>query len=106
MRDPAGGDFVSWMDERFAMADPLPASDTPALLRQALLEPLGALYGVSNKLLAMVLSELLPAGDSHRLAWIGAGGAMIAIDTLVHNLLHRTGILRQLDADHLYGPRC
>jgi hypothetical protein len=31
---------------------------------------------------------------------------IIAIDTLVHNFLHRTGILRDFDADHLYGPRC
>jgi hypothetical protein len=31
---------------------------------------------------------------------------MIAIDTLVHNFLHRTGILRDLRAPHPYGPRC
>lgn len=31
---------------------------------------------------------------------------MIAIDTLVHNWLHRTGILRDHDAEHDYGPLC
>jgi hypothetical protein len=31
---------------------------------------------------------------------------MIAIDTLVHNWLHRTGILKRLGAGHLYGPHC
>ena len=31
---------------------------------------------------------------------------MIAIDTLVHNFLHRTGILRDLRADHAYGAGC
>ena len=31
---------------------------------------------------------------------------MIAIDTLVHNWMHRTGILRRLGAEHGYGPRC
>ena len=31
---------------------------------------------------------------------------MIAVDTLVHNFLHRTGILRRLGADHPYGPSC
>jgi hypothetical protein len=31
---------------------------------------------------------------------------MIAVDTLVHNFLHRTGILRRLDAKHAYGPAC
>jgi hypothetical protein len=31
---------------------------------------------------------------------------MIAVDTLVHNFLHRTGILRDCHAEHQYGPRC
>jgi hypothetical protein len=29
---------------------------------------------------------------------------MIAVDTLVHNFLHRTGILGRLGAGHPYGP--
>jgi len=31
---------------------------------------------------------------------------MIAVDTLVHNFLHRTGILHRFRADHAYGPAC
>jgi hypothetical protein len=31
---------------------------------------------------------------------------MIAIDTLVHNFLHRTGILHRFSADHAYGTPC
>jgi hypothetical protein len=31
---------------------------------------------------------------------------MVAVDTLVHNWLHRTGVLRRLGADHVYGPAC
>ena len=31
---------------------------------------------------------------------------MIAIDTLVHNLLVRTGILARFAADHSYGAAC
>ena len=31
---------------------------------------------------------------------------MIAVDSLVHNLLHRTGTLRRCGAEHTYGPRC
>jgi hypothetical protein len=31
---------------------------------------------------------------------------MVAIDTLVHNFLVRTGILGRFGADHLYGPAC
>ena len=32
--------------------------------------------------------------------------SLVAVDTLVHNFLHRTGILRRLCADHPYGDRC
>src|SRR3954449_9358528 len=31
---------------------------------------------------------------------------MIAIDTLIHNLLHRTSTLAQCEAEHAYGPAC
>jgi hypothetical protein len=34
------------------------------------------------------------------------GGSFIVIDTLVHNYLHRAGILRRFNADHVYGPSC
>jgi hypothetical protein len=106
MRDPASGDFVGWIDERLAGVDLESTSERPAWLRQALLEPLGNIYGVSNKVLAMALSELLLGGDAKRPIWTEAGTAMIAIDTLVHNFLHRTGILRELHAEHAYGAGC
>jgi hypothetical protein len=38
--------------------------------------------------------------------WIEVGGSMIAIDTLVHNFLHRTGILHRFNANHTYGLAC
>jgi len=31
---------------------------------------------------------------------------LIAVDTLVHNFLHRTGILARFKAAHPYGPGC
>jgi len=31
---------------------------------------------------------------------------MVAVDTLVHNFLHRTGILHRFQADHAYGIAC
>jgi hypothetical protein len=106
LRDLADNDIVGWIDARLAAVGPPPGSERPAQLRRALLEPLGYVYGVSNKVLAMALSELLLAGDAKRPAWIEAGTVMIAIDTLVHNFLHRTGILRDFCADHPYGARC
>ncbi len=29
---------------------------------------------------------------------------MIAVDSLVHNFLHRTGTLTRFEAEHLFGP--
>ena len=38
--------------------------------------------------------------------WTTAGASFVAVDTLVHAYLHRTGILRRLDAAHRYGAAC
>ena len=75
-------------------------------MRQALLEPLRQVYGVSDKVLAMALSGVLLAAPKGRSRWIEVGGSLIAIDTLVHNFLHRTGILHRFGAEHLYGVAC
>ena len=88
MRDVAGGDFVRWVDAQLDTVDPDPADDRPARLRQALLTPLKEIYGVGDKLLSMALSDLLLGAGAHRPIWTEAGGAMIAVDTMVHNFLH------------------
>jgi hypothetical protein len=106
MRDIINGDFVDWIDRRLADADCAPAPDRAMRLRDALIEPLSHIHGVSNKVLSMALADLLLAGDPRRVLWTEAGAGMIAVDTLVHNFLHRTGILRRLDAEHQYGPTC
>jgi hypothetical protein len=106
MRDVADGDFVGWIDRRLADADLASAPDRAARLRQAVVEPLTHAYGVSNKVLSMAFAGFLLAGDARRALWIEAGAVMIAVDTLVHNFLHRTGILVRLGAGHLYGPAC
>ena len=77
----------------------------PWKLGQAVLEPLGHVYGVSDKVVSMMLSSLLlGAGKSSR--WLDVGGSMIVVDTLVHAFLHRTGILHRLHGSHPYGPGC
>ena len=78
-----------------------------ALARQdALIGPLAHVYGVSDKLLHMALANLLIAAGSTRLLWFETGISMIAVDTLVHNFLHRTGIIQDCGQPHLYGPAC
>jgi hypothetical protein len=106
MRDVANGDFVGWIDRRLADADLASASDRAARLRQAVVEPLTHAYGVSNKVLSMALADFLLGGDAQRVVWIEAGAVMIAVDTLVHNFLHRTGIQGRLGKNHPYGTAC
>ena len=54
----------------------------------------------------MALSSLLLSAGKRRPLWREVGATFVAVDTLVHNFLHRTGILRRLCADHPYGERC
>ena len=54
----------------------------------------------------MALADLLLGADRRRRLWVEAGAVMIAVDTLVHNFLRRTGILARLDAAPLYGRGC
>jgi hypothetical protein len=63
-------------------------------------------YGVSDKVLTMTLSCILLAAPRGYETWREVGATMIAIDTLVHNFLHRTGILARFCADHPYGSAC
>ena len=71
---------------------------------EAIVGPLRHVHGVSDKVLTMTLSCLFLA--SPKPLWTEAGAHMIAIDTLVHNFLHRTGILERLGAGHPYGLGC
>ncbi len=106
IRDIANGDLVGWLDERLVEVAASKPKDRTATMRAALLQPFGQIAGVSNKVASMALSQLLLAGDKRRALWIEAGTALIAIDTLVHNFLHRTGIIARLGTPHPYGARC
>jgi hypothetical protein len=106
VRDIADGDLVGWIDKRLSAADTQTGPDRLARMRSALVEPLREVYGVSDKVLTMALSQLLLGAPRSGHRWREVGGAMIAVDTLVHNFLHRTGILDRFDAHHSYGPAC
>jgi hypothetical protein len=75
-------------------------------LREALIGPLREVYGVSDKVLTMTLSCILLAAPKRLHLWREVGASMIAIDTLVHNFLVRTGILARFEANHSYGAAC
>jgi hypothetical protein len=105
IRDVADNDFVGWIDSQLGTVNSQ-SLDRLATLREAILGPLRNVYGVSDKVLAMALSNLLLAARSRRPVWVDVGATFVAVDTLVHNFLHRTGILHRLHADHPYGDRC
>jgi hypothetical protein len=54
----------------------------------------------------MALSSLLLGAGKRRPLWVEVGATFVAVDTLVHNFLHRTGILSRFCADHPYGDSC
>jgi hypothetical protein len=94
MRDVADNDFVGWIDSQLNTVN----SQTPdrlAALREAIIGPLRNVYGVADKVLAMALSNLLLAAGNRRPVWVEVGATFVAVDTLVHNFLHRTGILQR-----------
>jgi hypothetical protein len=98
--------LVAWIDRQLAEADDPMALDRLARLREALLGPLRNVVGVSDKVWSMTLASLLLGAGAGRPRWPEVGGSMVVVDTLVHNFLHRTGILRRLNASHPYGPGC
>ncbi len=106
VRDIADGDLVGWIDRQFQGADDPASPNRLARLREAVIGPLREVYGVSDKVLTMTLSCILLAAPKRLHRWHEVGASMIAIDTLVHNFLVRTGILARFDADHSYGAAC
>jgi len=100
IRDVAGGNLVTWIDQQ------IERSAGPSAAAANLIEALRNVFGVSDKVVAMSLATLFASAAPARPAWSAVGSQMIAIDTLVHNFLHRTGILGRLGVPHAYGPRC
>jgi hypothetical protein len=106
IRDIAGGDLVRWIDGQLASVADVSGSDLEAARQEALIGPLRHVFGVSDKVLTMALSTLLIGARKQRPIWFETGKAMIAVDTLVHNFLHRTGILHDCGTPHAYGAAC
>jgi hypothetical protein len=104
IRDIADGDLVAWIDTQLAEPDDRTDPDRITRMIESLVGPLRQVYGVADKVVMMTLSSLLLA--SNKTIWSEVGASMIAVDTLVHNFLRRTGILHRLGANHPYGAAC
>ena len=106
IRDIAKGNLVGWIDNQLRRPDEGKDDNRLARLGLRIVDPLRSIYGVSDKVLAMTLSCILLGAPPGYEVWREVGGGMIAVDTLVHNFLHRTGILARFDTDHGYGAAC
>jgi hypothetical protein len=106
VRDRAGGDLIAFIDRMLAGADRPGHPDRVAIMRKALVGELTRIAGVSSKVISMMFADLLLAADPKRPRWVETGASMIAIDTLVHNFLVRTGIHDRLGIDHKFGAAC
>ena len=97
---------IWWLGSTRQLAEADDRTDPDRITRmiESLVGPLRQVYGVSDKVVMMTLASLLLA--SSKPLWPEVGASMIAIDTLVHNFLHRTGILHRLGANHPYGAAC
>jgi hypothetical protein len=99
-RDVADGDFLGWLDTRVSA---VAGGKYPDIERE-LIAPLRAVHGISDKVISMALSDLLMVSPDP--SWRRLGAEFIVVDRLIHNFMHRSGILRRHGCDHLYGPGC
>lgn len=106
LNDVCEGDLVRHIDRTLKAADRPGHPDRVAIMRTALVDELMAIFGISKKLIHMTFADLLIGCGTDRPRWQSVGQSMIAIDSLVHNFLHRTGILYAYGADHAFGQAC
>jgi hypothetical protein len=106
VRDVCQGDLVQFIDTTLSQADRPGHPDRIALMRSALLSPLSRIHGVGLKIIGISFSDILMAAQGDRPRWSEVGSSLVAVDSLIHNLFHRTGILRRWNAEHAYGPSC
>lgn len=104
--DVIGGDLVDWIDRSLTKASMGTSRGRVHRMRRALVEPLRNVYGVSDKVLNMTLSDILLAAPKSKPLWLETGFNMVAIDTLICNFFRRTGLARRLGVEHPYGSAC
>ncbi|RLQ86836.1 hypothetical protein [Notoacmeibacter ruber] len=103
VRDVCDDDLLGWIDKRLSVSCPDLSDRQQA--KEAMIRPLSHVFGVSDKVLSLALSDVLLADQRHAMR-VRAGASLIVVDTLVHNFLIRTGILRQFGFEHPYGAGC
>jgi hypothetical protein len=103
LRDVCRNDFYHFVTAHFDPGE-LRAGQAKGQV-QGFTETFSQVYNVGPKLVDMAFSHLFftqyPGWDYRKV-----GAEMVAIDTLVHNFLQRTGTLEEYKKPHKYGPAC
>ena len=103
LRDVCRRDFYTFVTQHFGEGELSGGAINERL--QAFIGKVTTIANVGPKLAHMALAWLFLtrySGWDYR----RVGEQMIAVDSLVHTFLHRTGILANYGADHAYGARC
>jgi hypothetical protein len=99
LRDVCQNDFYRFVQAQFDQG-----KQTKVQV-EGFIETFSQVYNVGPKLIHMAFSDLFFSKyqdwDYRRV-----GAKMVAIDTLVHNFLARTGTLDEYQKPHKYGPAC
>jgi hypothetical protein len=101
IRDVTGGDFADWISNEIDQRKAMPAKERVS----DLIDCMKGIYGASDKMLSMLLSSLLLSSPQKKL-WFETGASCVVVDTLLHNFLHRSGVLEAMQKPHAYGPLC
>lgn len=99
IRDIAHEDFTEWLNtqtKRVAAGE--------STIDHALIDPLAQVYGASDKVVRLAISDLLLGSSLNH--WRKIGAQIVVVDRLVHNFFQRTGILKRLKAAHRSGEQC
>lgn len=72
----------------------------------AMVEDLKRLPGVSDKVANMIASDVAIGLSTGSDALLSAGASLIVVDSLVHNLLLRTGAIFAVGKPHAFGSGC
>ena len=79
---------------------------SPAEFAESLVTDFSRLFGVSNKVGSMLVSDILLGVGLKSSFYVEAGTSLLVIDRLVHNLLIRCGAVEAAGKAHAFGSGC
>lgn len=103
IRDVAGGDLISFIDRQIGT---IPSHASLREIHKLLVPAWNSVFGISEKVISMALTTLLLSAPARKRNWRDAGRSLIVVDSLVHNFLHRSGLIDVLGEPHPYGRKC